>query len=243
MKVLVTGSRGKVGRALCPRLAAAGYDVRATDLALPTWDRVDPGEPEDYWQADLTDAGAAYALARDCDAIVHTAAIPQPIHNPPHVVFGNNIMSTFNVLEAAIAAGVRRFVNFSSETVPGFIFAERPFEPDYLPIDEEHPFGRRIRTRPRSGSASSSAIERPSAPTSGAPRSVRAGSRTREATSATSARSSEIRPCSSGTTARTSTSTTSVTRSCSPSRPTSRVTRSSTSPRPTRSAATRSSRR
>jgi nucleoside-diphosphate-sugar epimerase len=48
-------------------------------------------------------------------------------------------MSTFNVLEAAIAVGVRRFVNFSSETAPGFIFAHRPFEPDYLPIDEEHP--------------------------------------------------------------------------------------------------------
>ena len=34
---------------------------------------------------------------------MHTAAIPQPIHNPPHVVFGNNLLSTFNVLEAAIA--------------------------------------------------------------------------------------------------------------------------------------------
>ena len=43
------------------------------------------------------------------------------------------------MLEAAIAAGVRRFVNFSSETVPGFIFAHRPFEPEYLPVDEEHP--------------------------------------------------------------------------------------------------------
>ena len=62
-----------------------------------------------------------------CDVVVHTAAIPQPIHNPPHVVFGNNMLSTFNVLEAAIAGGVRRFVNFSSETVPGFIFAHRPF--------------------------------------------------------------------------------------------------------------------
>jgi nucleoside-diphosphate-sugar epimerase len=30
-------------------------------------------------------------------------------------------------------------VNFSSETVPGWIFAHRPFEPEYLPIDEEHP--------------------------------------------------------------------------------------------------------
>jgi nucleoside-diphosphate-sugar epimerase len=139
MRVLVTGARGKVGRALCPRLLEAGYDVRATDLAVPTWDRAEPGEPEDYWQADLTDAGSAYALVRGCDAVVHTAAIPQPIHNPPHVVFGNNVTSTFNVLEGAIAAGAERFVNFSSETVPGFIFAQRPFEPDYLPIDEEHP--------------------------------------------------------------------------------------------------------
>jgi nucleoside-diphosphate-sugar epimerase len=30
-------------------------------------------------------------------------------------------------------------VNISSETAPGFIFAERPFLPDYLPVDEEHP--------------------------------------------------------------------------------------------------------
>jgi UDP-glucose 4-epimerase len=139
VRVLVTGSRGKVGRALCPRLVEAGYDVRAVDLAVPTWDRVAPPEPADYWQADLTDAGAAYAVTRACDVVVHTAAIPQPIHNPPHAVFGNNMLSTFNVLEGAITAGARRFVNFSSETVPGFIFAQRPFKPAYLPVDEEHP--------------------------------------------------------------------------------------------------------
>jgi nucleoside-diphosphate-sugar epimerase len=140
MKVLVTGAHGKVGRALVTALMRAGHEVRATDLTQPQWDRVEnPREAEDYVQADLTDAGACYALARGCGAVVHTAAIPQPIHNPPHVVFGNNLMTTFNVLEAAIAAGVRRFVNFSSETVPGFVFAYRGFEPDYLPIDEEHP--------------------------------------------------------------------------------------------------------
>jgi nucleoside-diphosphate-sugar epimerase len=139
VKVLVTGSRGKVGRALVPTLTRAGHDVRATDLALPTWDRIEPGEPEDYWQADLTDSGAAYAVVRGCDAVVHTAAIPQPVHNPPHVVFGNNLMSTFNVVEACVAWGVGRLVSFSSETVPGFIFAHRPFRPDYLPVDEDHP--------------------------------------------------------------------------------------------------------
>ena len=140
MKVLVTGAHGKVGRNLVPALARAGHDVRATDVTRPRWDRVlDPREAKDYWQADVTDAGACYALARGCDAVVHAAAIPQPIHNPPHVVFGNNLTSTFNMLEGAIAAGVRRFVNFSSETVPGFVYAYRGFEPEYLPIDEEHP--------------------------------------------------------------------------------------------------------
>jgi len=42
-------------------------------------------------------------------------------------------MSTFNVLEASIRFGVKRFVNVSSETVPGFFFPERPFLPDYAP--------------------------------------------------------------------------------------------------------------
>ena len=139
MRILVTGAHGKVGRALVPHLVEAGHDVRASDLTRPVWDRVASGEADDYWQADLTDAGAAYALVAGCDVVVHAAAIPQPIHNAPHVVFGNNIMSTFNLLEAAIAGGSARFVHFSSETVPGFVYALRPFSPEYLPIDEEHP--------------------------------------------------------------------------------------------------------
>ena len=42
-----------------PAAGRAGYDVRATDLARPDLGPSAPGEPEDYWQADLTDAGAA----------------------------------------------------------------------------------------------------------------------------------------------------------------------------------------
>jgi len=140
VKVLVTGAHGKVGRALVPALMRAGHDVRASDLTRPVWDRPeDPRQTDDYWQVDLTDVGSVDALVRGCDAVVHTAAIPQPLHHPPHVVFENNLMSTFNLLEAAIASDVPRFVNFSSETAPGFIFPHRPFEPEYLPVDEEHP--------------------------------------------------------------------------------------------------------
>jgi len=73
------------------------------------------------------------------EAIVHSAAIPEPTHNPPHVVFHNNLMATFNMIEAAVRLGATRFVNISSETVPGFFFPERYFLADYVPIDEEHP--------------------------------------------------------------------------------------------------------
>ena len=138
MRVLVTGARGKVGRATVTALTGAGHDVRATDLSPPVFERPEPGEPE-YVQADLADAGDAFAVVRGAEAVVHAAAIPEPTRNPPHVVFHNNLMATFNALEAAIRFGVPRFVNISSETVPGFFFAERGFLPDYVPVDEEHP--------------------------------------------------------------------------------------------------------
>jgi UDP-glucose 4-epimerase len=138
MLVLVTGARGKVGRATVAALVEAGHDVRATDLFPPVFERPEPGEP-DYLQADLTDAGDAFAVVRGVEAVVHAAAIPEPTRNPPHVVFHNNLMATFNTLEAAIRFGVSQFVNISSETVPGFFFPERPFLPDYIQVDEEHP--------------------------------------------------------------------------------------------------------
>jgi UDP-glucose 4-epimerase len=138
MQVLVTGARGKVGRFAVAALVEAGHDVRATDLVPPVFERPEPGEPH-YVQADLTDAGDAFAVVRGTETVVHAAAIPEPTRNPPHTVFHNNLMATFNTLEAAVRWGVRRFVNISSETVPGFFFPERDFLPDYVPVDEEHP--------------------------------------------------------------------------------------------------------
>ncbi|MFF0769064.1 NAD-dependent epimerase/dehydratase family protein [Nonomuraea wenchangensis] len=138
MRVVVTGAHGKVGRAAVQALLAAGHEVTASDVTRPVWEREEPGAPR-YLQADLTDAGQAFAVARGAEAVVHAAAIPDPTHNPPHVVFQNNVMATFNLVEAAVRFGVTRFVNISSETVPGFFFPERPFLPDYVPVDEEHP--------------------------------------------------------------------------------------------------------
>lgn len=154
MRTLVTGARGKVGTAAVAALVAAGHDVTATDLAPPRFDRPAPGaapvDTVDYVQADLTDAGDVYALVGGFsagegagggryDAVVHAAAIPAPGRHAPSTVFTNNIGGLFNVVEACVRWGVPRLVNISSETVPGFHFAERPFYPTYLPLDEDHP--------------------------------------------------------------------------------------------------------
>jgi nucleoside-diphosphate-sugar epimerase len=138
MRVLVTGARGKVGTATAAALVNAGHDVTCTDVMRGVFERPGPREPS-YFQADLTSAGDAFAVVRGMNAVVHAAAIPDPTHNPPATVFQNNLMATFNVLEAAVRQGVSRFVNISSETVPGFFFPERPFLPDYVPVDEDHP--------------------------------------------------------------------------------------------------------
>lgn len=149
MRVLVTGARGKVGRAVVPALQAAGHDVVATDLGQPPYGIPAPGEAP-YVKADLADAGEVYALvggaadgegpkAGRFDAVVHAAAIPAPGRHAPHVLFSNNLTATFNVVEACVRWGVPRLVNISSESVIGFLFAERPFDPAYLPLDEAHP--------------------------------------------------------------------------------------------------------
>jgi nucleoside-diphosphate-sugar epimerase len=138
VKILVTGSRGKVGAATVSALADAGHEVTACDLGAPVFERGLPGAPV-YKRADLTDAGDAFAVVRGHDAVIHAAAIPDPQHHAAHTVFGNNLLATFNTLEAAVRFGVPRFVNVSSETVPGFFFPERPWIPDYAPIDEDHP--------------------------------------------------------------------------------------------------------
>src|SRR3954463_4265116 len=137
MRILSAGGRGKVGAAAVNALIEAGHDVLGCDLAAPVFEGYDQGAH--YLQADLTSPGDAFAAVRACDAVIHAAAIPEPTRNPPHTVFQNNLMATFNLIEACVRLGVGRLVNLSSETVAGMAFAERRFPAPYAQIDEDLP--------------------------------------------------------------------------------------------------------
>lgn len=136
MRILVTGARGKVGAATLDRLLRAGHELTAVDRLPPVYERAGAVR---YVQADLTDAGHAAAVIPDHDAVVHAAAIPSPVKNPAHEIFGTNLMATYHTLEAAERSGVGRFVHVSSETVPGFSYPKRYFHARFAPIDETHP--------------------------------------------------------------------------------------------------------
>jgi nucleoside-diphosphate-sugar epimerase len=125
VKVAVTGASGKAGRAVARDLEEHGHDVVAVDLVAPSL------------LADLTELGQAVECLAGADAVVHLAAIPASgIHNE-ETTFRTNMLSTYNVFEAARVLGVPRVVWASSETIFGIPFERE--QPAYAPIDEDHP--------------------------------------------------------------------------------------------------------
>lgn len=130
-KVLVTGGSGKAGRWVVAELLQHGYEVINCDTH--------PSDQVRTVRADLTDLGQTFGVLEGKGAVVHLAAIPWPGEHTPEVVFRNNVLSTFNVLQAACVLGIRRVVLAGSESSLGFPFAFRPITPHYLPIDEAHP--------------------------------------------------------------------------------------------------------
>jgi len=130
-KILITGGSGKAGRWVVKDLLEHGYEVINVD-----WK---PSDQVHTFQADLSDLGQTFGMVEGKDAIIHLAAIPWAGEHAPEYVFRNNVMSTFNILQAACVLGVNKVVIAGSEAALGFPFCFTPFSPDYLPIDEAHP--------------------------------------------------------------------------------------------------------
>lgn len=133
MKVLVTGGIGAVGKAVVERLRHDGWAVRVIDR-----------QPEaemagvDYQVCDITNYAALREQVRGCQAVVHLAAIPNPIAVAGPALFPINVTGTYNVFEAAADEGIRRLVQASSINAFGCFWGNREMEVDYFPIDEAH---------------------------------------------------------------------------------------------------------
>lgn len=134
MTIAVTGGSGKLGRAVVDTLRAEGNEVIVLDRAVERGAGATAVDLTDYGQT-LDALLGVQDRHTGLDAIVHLAAIPAPGIAADAETFRNNMLTTFNVLQGAKRAGIRRLVTASSETVLGLPF-DTP--PPYIPVDEEY---------------------------------------------------------------------------------------------------------
>ncbi|MDA9430437.1 NAD-dependent epimerase/dehydratase family protein [Bradyrhizobium sp. CCBAU 51627] len=108
MTILVTGSAGHLGEAILRTLRRRGSPARGVDLkASPFTDAV----------GSIVDPSFVRTQMDGVTAVIHTATLHKP-HVATHIkqaFVDTNVTGTLNLLEAADAAGVRRFV-FTSTT-------------------------------------------------------------------------------------------------------------------------------
>jgi UDP-glucose 4-epimerase len=137
MRILVTGGAGFIGSHLVDRLVRDGYKVKVVD-------NLSSGRVENIKHhldtnsveliiGDLKDLQIALKAVEGADVVFHFAANPEVRVSTtnPEIHFNENVVATFNLLEAMRRKGVKELVFASSSSVYG--------EPEEIPVDENAP--------------------------------------------------------------------------------------------------------
>jgi UDP-glucose 4-epimerase len=135
MRILVTGGAGFIGSNVADRFLADGHEVAVLDdLSSGRRENLHPRAV--FFEQSLTDGdGVRRALADFRPEIVdHHAAqidVRRSVDDPLHDA-GVNVLGSLNLLQAAVACGVRKLVYASTG---GALYGEART----LPADEDHP--------------------------------------------------------------------------------------------------------
>jgi UDP-glucose 4-epimerase len=135
MRVLVTGPAGAVATAVIADLEQ-DHELSMIGRRHPAEVGRAVGAATTFIRGDLSSPDDCRRAVEGVDAIAHIAA--NNWLSPD--TFRNNTVGTYNLLEAAREAGIRRVVFASSNCALGHCApVSGPFQPDRLPIDEAHP--------------------------------------------------------------------------------------------------------
>src|SRR5258708_15409313 len=134
MKVLVRGGAGYIGSVVAEELLQAGHDVVVFDT-LSRGDREAVPKRAELVVGELADRACLDQLLRSgrIDAVMHFAALIEAGESmkAPEEFFRNNTATALTLLEAMLAARVKRFVFSSTAALFG--------NPERTPIEEDDP--------------------------------------------------------------------------------------------------------
>lgn len=141
MNILLTGGAGYIGSHTAVVLSEAGHEVVLLDNFCNSnpsvLDRLQKilGKALPCIEADIRDTDVVEKILREykIDAVIHFAglkAVGESVQNPIEY-YANNVQGAISLLEAMKFANVKTLLFSSSATVYG--------DPQYLPIDENHP--------------------------------------------------------------------------------------------------------
>ncbi len=141
LNILLTGGAGYIGSHTFISLIDAGHKP----IVVDTFDNSSPqvldrlhaltGQKPVFYQADVrnSDMIADILMRESCDAVIHFAGRKSvgEGQSDPVLYFDQNVGGTVQLLHAMNKSGCKKLIFSSSAVVYG--------NPEYLPIDEEHP--------------------------------------------------------------------------------------------------------
>ena len=144
MKALITGGAGFIGSHLTDLLLAEGHTVIVVDNLCGGWKKnLIQAEKNPHFRFVQTDIRKPQELAphfAGIDWVFHLAALADivPSIEKPRDYFETNVDGTFNVLEAAKQAHVKRFLYAASSSCYGI--AQQYPTPETAPIAPQYPY-------------------------------------------------------------------------------------------------------
>lgn len=137
-KVFVTGGDGLLGSNLVRSLLKRGHSVRVM---------VQPGRKPitleglaiERAEADLLDADAVKEVSRGCNQIIHVAALTNVWPSRGEIYHKINVQGTENMIAAALAHGVSRFVHVGSAST--FLYGSKEKPGDESKVNFPSPYG------------------------------------------------------------------------------------------------------
>jgi UDP-glucose 4-epimerase len=133
VRVLVIGGAGYIGSHVVKELMRKGHEITVFD-DLSTGLEINLFSGNTFIKGSILDTSSLQsAFRRGFDAVVHLAALKAAGESmlEPERYSVHNITGTINILNCAAAAGCLKLLFSSSAAIFG--------EPQYLPIDEQHP--------------------------------------------------------------------------------------------------------